>query len=150
MSKKNGHAEPFIILPRSLLFSKAWQSMSIHTRRLLDFLMVEHMRHGGRKNGFLVAPRDQLNLWGIGKHFVSGAIEDAEYVGLIDRTRSKGRAPSRYALTWLPLADGTAPSNRWQHSDQKAMEVFALRKLAKTRLSEADFQPAKVNSLRCP
>jgi hypothetical protein len=147
MTKKNGHAEPFIMLPRGLLASKAWQSTSIHTRRLIDHLLLEHMRHGGQKNGFLVAPRRQL---GIDNHFISGAVKDAEYVGLIDCARSKGRAPNRYALNWLPLADGTEPTNRWQHCDQQAMEVVALRKLAKTRLSKADLYPSKASSLRRP
>jgi hypothetical protein len=147
MSKRNGHAEPFIMLPRSLLSSKAWQSTSIHTRRLIDYLLLEHMRHGGKRNGFLIAPRRQL---GIDNHVISGAIKDAEYVGLIDCVRSKGRAPNRYALTWMPLAGGTEPTNRWQHCDQQAMEVVALRKLAKTRLSKADLHPSKASSLRCP
>jgi len=51
MSKKNGHAEPFIMLPRSPLSSRAWQSTSIHTRRLIDYLLLEHMCHGGKQNG---------------------------------------------------------------------------------------------------
>jgi hypothetical protein len=107
----------FVKLPRTLLASAAWRSLTINARRFLDFLMIEHMRHGGKANGLLLAPWDQLEASGIGHRLVSAAIEEAERLGLVDCRRGVGRRASAYALTWLPLSDGTAPSNRWQHSE---------------------------------
>jgi hypothetical protein len=74
--------------------------------------MIEHLRHGGRGNGLLHAPRRQLEDFGIGSHFVSAAIEEVLSAGLVDCRRGVGRRPSVYALTWLPLSDGTEPSNQ--------------------------------------
>jgi hypothetical protein len=105
--------EAFVKLPRDVLASDSWRLLSINARRFIDFLMIEHMRQGGRRNGFLLAPQRQLYAFGIGEHFVTGAIAEAERAGLVDCKRGIGRRPSYYALTWLPLADGTAPSNRW-------------------------------------
>jgi hypothetical protein len=115
--KKNGTTEPFIMLPRPLLASKAWQSAGINTHRLLWFLMLEHLAHGGKCNGELVAPRQQLVGFGIGCRFISQAIAEADDLGLIDVSRGKGRAPNRYALTWLPLKGGNEPTNRWRHCE---------------------------------
>jgi hypothetical protein len=113
--KKNGSSEPFIMLPRSLLASQSWQTAGINTHRLLWFLMLEHLAHGGKHNGQLVAPRKQLADFGISEHCIGPAIAEAENLGLIDVIRGKGRAPNRYALTWLPLLGGIEPTNRWRH-----------------------------------
>ena len=106
--------EAFVKLPRELLNSAAWRSLGINARRLLDFLSIEHMNHGGKANGKLLAPRRQLERFGIGSHFISSAIEECERTGLVDCRRGFGRHPSLYALTWLPLGDGSEPSNRWR------------------------------------
>jgi hypothetical protein len=107
--------EQFVKLPRDLLSSPAWQAQSINCRRLIDFLMFEHMRCGGKKNGLLVAPRRQLCAAGINNgDRVTEAINEAEQLGLIDIERGDRRRPNRYALTWLPLYDDTAPCNRWR------------------------------------
>jgi hypothetical protein len=120
----------FVMLPRELLESTAWRSLSINARRLLDYLMIEHMGHAGKRNGFLLAPWRQLVAFGIGDHFVDGAVTEAERVGLVDCRRGTGKRPSVYALTWLPLSDGSAPSNRWRHAVEPAKQQ-ALRMPAK-------------------
>jgi hypothetical protein len=109
--------EAFIKMPRDLVRSAAWKSLGINARRFLDFLMGEHMDHGGRENGFLLAPRRQLEGSGIGARHVSAAIEEAERFGFVDIKRGVGRRPSTYALTWLPLHDGTLPERRWLIAD---------------------------------
>jgi hypothetical protein len=111
--KSSKAAEPFVMLPLGLLDSEAFRSLSINGWRFIRFLMVEHMRHAGKANGLLVAPRRQLWAVGIGPRHVSPAIEETERFGLVDCKRGVGRRPNAYALTWLQLADGSAPSNRW-------------------------------------
>jgi hypothetical protein len=123
----------FIKLPLELLTSRAWQALGINARRFIDFLMIEHMRHGGRENGLLLAPRRQLEEFGIGQHFVSGAIEEAESLGFVDCKRGVGRRPSSYALSWLSLADDTPPSNRFLQCDAAAEAISTTRKAAKQR-----------------
>jgi hypothetical protein len=97
---------PWIKLPLALLDSDAWRSLSINARRLIEFVMIEHMRHGGKANGALMAPRLQLEEFGIGARHISAAIEEAVGKGIINCGRGTGRKPNLYALTWLPLGDG--------------------------------------------
>lgn len=105
--------QSWIWLTRDMVASEAWLSLTINGRRLLDFLMLEHMRHGAKANGKLVAPRVQLAQFGIGRRFISGAIDEVEKLGFVDAKHGTGRTPNTYALTWLPLFDGTEPTNRW-------------------------------------
>src|SRR5689334_21586427 len=125
--------DQFVKLPRELLESAAWQSQSINCRRLIDFLMVEHVRKDGRKNGELKAPRRQLIAAGIHAHIVSKAIEEAERAGVIECHRGTGRRANLYELTWLPLSNGTGPSNRWLESGSEDEQPIAAQKLAKAR-----------------
>ena len=57
--------EPWIWLTRELLSSASWRATSINCRRLIDFLLVEHMNHAGTENGNLAAPYDHLVPWGL-------------------------------------------------------------------------------------
>jgi hypothetical protein len=107
--------KPYVPLPRILLISAAWQTAGINTHRLIWFLMLEHMNRGAKENGRLVAPRKQLASFGISEHCIGPAIDEASAFGLIDVIRGKGRAPSRYALTWLPLAGALEPTHRWRN-----------------------------------
>ena len=102
--------EVFVKLPRDLLESDAFGAIGSVSFRLLRFLMIEHMRHGGKRNGFLLAPRRQLVEAGIRPHDISAAIEELRRLGIIDCRPGTGRRPSVYALTWLPLSDGTGPA----------------------------------------
>jgi hypothetical protein len=111
---KKTATEPFIMLPRSLIQSDAWRSAGINTRRFVDFLLLEHMAHGGKANGKLKAPRRQLWDFGIGVRHVTPAIDEAEELGLVDCHRGGMRVSTTYTVTWLPLCDGTAASNRWR------------------------------------
>jgi hypothetical protein len=149
VSKIGGHsakAEPFTQLMRELLRppegvpwiwqslellkSSRWQGLGINGRRFIEFLMIEHMKHGGMKNGQLLAPRRQLEGFGIGARYVSGAIEETVAAGLVEVKRGLGKRPSLYALTWLPLADGTAASNRWRSTGSVATSQGKSRQTA--------------------
>jgi hypothetical protein len=105
--------KPWMPIPLEVLESDAWHSLSINGHRLISFLMREHMRHGGKHNGKLKAPRRQLERFGIGARFVSNAIAKAEELGLIECQRNGLRTASTYALTWLPMHDGTPATNQW-------------------------------------
>lgn len=105
---------PFTKSYLDVIQSDAWHYLGINARRFVDFLVIEHMRHGGARNGQLLAPRQQLEEYGIGARHISAAIDEVVRVGLVDCTRGVGRQPSTYTLTWLPLGDGSAPSDRWR------------------------------------
>ena len=127
----------FVPLTEKLLDSKAWAAAGTHVRRLIDFLMIEHLRHGGQENGKLKAPWRQLCDFGTGaripERFLADTIEEAIALGLVDAQRGSRRLASTYALTWLHLHDGTPPSNRFTECDVVAEAVIAAAKEAKRR-----------------
>lgn len=103
--------ENFVKLTRNCLESGGWNDIGINGFRLMRFLWIEHCRHGGTANGYLVAPRDQLIAFGIGTRYVTDAIEQVERSGLVAVKQGKGRRPTTFTLTWLAL--GRPPkSNR--------------------------------------
>ena len=108
------HAPGFVMLRKELLASDAWRSLSINARRFLDFLMLEHLAHGGKENGNLKAPSRQLYAFGIGAHQLTAAIFEAEQTGLVDCHRGGMRVATDYSLTWLPLHDGSPATDRWR------------------------------------
>jgi hypothetical protein len=88
------------------------------------------MRNGGRDNGWLLAPRRQLEQAGIGSHFISAAIEETVSLGPVLVKRSRGRQPNIYALTWLPLFDGSMPDHPWSARAAKAARQQPVRTTA--------------------
>jgi hypothetical protein len=106
--------EQFAKMPRALLESDAWRSLGINELRLIHFLMLEHMRHGGKENGRLKATHRQLEQFGIGAQYVTGAILAVEERGLVACERGGMRVATTYALAWLPLHDGTMPAEQWR------------------------------------
>jgi len=117
----------FVAHCRELCDSDAWQNAPLNVRRLLQFLELEHLRHAGKENGFLVAPYNQLVAFGIGRSLIKPAINDAVRRGLLQVTHhgshhANGRVdPSRYRLTYLQwkLVGATGPefippTNEWK------------------------------------
>lgn len=105
----------FMPHPLVMRESPGFRALNMAARRILDFLELEHMRHGGKENGRLLAPYAQLVAAGITRRDVRPAIDTLESLGFIRRTehgeRLGGRPnASRYALTWLPTWDGSLPT----------------------------------------
>ncbi len=118
--------EGFTWHTRELLMSTAWRSRSINCVRLLEFLEIEHLAHGGFENGRLLAPFDQLQQFGITRRLIPDTIREAEYLGLVVVRRGKTRGlmrpkASRYRLTYLwtrteidGVKDWQEPSDEWK------------------------------------
>jgi hypothetical protein len=111
----------WIWFTRELLESDAWRTALLHVRRVVDRVCIEHMAHAGTENGNLAVTWSDFEKAGVRHKSLKLAIAEACQRGLIIVT-VKGRAsvgqdrwPARYALTWLPLKDGTPPSNRWKN-----------------------------------
>ena len=122
----------FVQVARDLLESKAWKAMGLNDRRALDFLMLEYLRQGGKRNGRLVAPRRQLEQHGINRNAVTDTINNLQRLGLIDLQVGVGRRPHLYGLTWLHHADGSPPTHRWKRCNTIAEAIIAGRRAFKT------------------
>ncbi len=120
--------QPWVWQSRALRESDAWRSAGINARRFIDFLSLEHMKHGGQANGLLQAPQRQLEEFGIGARYVTEAIHEAEELGLVDGDHRGQRAAATYALTWLPLHDGRPTTDRWQNYHNPGLKPLSAPK----------------------
>jgi hypothetical protein len=74
-----------------MLDSPAWRALSLSARRLLDFLDIENRRHGGKRNGELIATFEQLCRYGMDRHAIAPAIREAVALGFLVTTRRERR-----------------------------------------------------------
>jgi hypothetical protein len=116
-----------------MMEAPAWRALPWAARQVLDRLLIEHMKHGGTKNGRLICTYDEFAAYGIRRKSIATAIKQAQALGWIDVSRgvrSYGvhRRPSTYALTWLPREhDFTTTTNRWK-SIKTTEEAMAILK----------------------
>lgn len=132
MAKKSpNRSEQFVKHPRDLIESDAWRSMTINEHRFVERLEIDHLTHAGRENGKLRATYEQLEAFGIGRRLIARTCDSLQQKGIIDATKGGMRIATRYALTWLPLHDGSGPSNRW-----RTYKSPKRRRPAKTRKTQ--------------
>lgn len=142
-----------------LITSPAYRAQTRDCRVLVDFLEVEHMRHGGKENGRLVAPYDQLEQWGIGRSRIKAAFIEAMGLKLVTLEQQGGskaqtkKSCSKYRLTYFasradhPLLTEYyyPPSNEWKSVTEdmarRAVEV-ADEHRQKNRGTRHDFKAA--------
>ena len=122
-----GLETPFVAHSLALLESPAWLSLSITARRVVDALEREHLHHGGRNNGQLVMTYAQLVRQGASRSKIKAALDELEDAGLVKVRMTGGiglgeRRPSRYELTYLPVA-GRAPSHDWRGMTQSQLDA---------------------------
>jgi len=106
----------------AMMGTMTFRALSIHSRRILDFLMFENASHAGMENGNLGATYRQLAAWGVTAADVRKGFEELFVTGFVELTKQGARQagggePSRYALTWLPTLHGTVdampPAHTW-------------------------------------
>lgn len=111
--------EGFIGEPQSLLESPGYRALNFPAFKILTFLKLEHVRHGGAENGRLMAPHRQLTAQGISPRKIKPALEMLEAFGIIRCTSDGERLGGRpnaatYALQWLPTCDGELPTEAYK------------------------------------
>jgi hypothetical protein len=127
--RRSGHppeGEPWIWHTLQLTESAAWRTSSIHCKRLINFLEIEHLRHAGTRNGSLVATYNQLEAFGVGRRFIFNAIREAERRGLVMVVRGGRKGAvlnelNRFRLTYAwtmtkqnGLWDWHLPTDDWK------------------------------------
>lgn len=119
--------EPWVWHTLALISSPAWCGMSINCHRLITFLEMEHLGHGGSANGSLLATYTQLTAHGITRRLIAATVSEAEQRGLVcvERGGKKGDCMTevnRYRLTYCwtktraqsGLWEWHAPTDNWK------------------------------------
>jgi len=124
--RKPPKGEPWAWLTRELLTSEAWKGLGVNGRRLMDFLLVEHMNHAALANGALCATYDQLAEYGVTRSEIPRAIQECEGLGLI-RVEHGGRwnmtnQPSRFRLTFYADDAGRPATNDWKRTTRETVK----------------------------
>jgi len=117
--------EPWVWLTREVLSSPSWMAMSANARRLVDFLLLEHLSHAGTENGNLAATHKQLEIYGLTRNCIAGAVEECVFLGLV-RFERGGRwgftnKPSRFRLTFYPDKNENPATNEWKGKTSEAI-----------------------------
>ncbi len=124
--------------------------MGINTRRLVDFLEVEHRNHAGRENGNLMATYDQLAEYGLSRSEISAAIEEAAFLGLIWQKRGGHWAgtnqPSRFRLTFYADKDFNPPTNEWKGKTAEAIKAWKKDRAAAIKAKKARRKKQKASA----
>jgi len=135
--------EPWAWMTRAMLESPAWAALSIHARRIIDRVLVEHMAHGGTQNGALPVSYADIEALGIRRNRIASAIAEAVALGFLDHRRGRAAGGSAkghvqvFRLTWLRTGDGEPATNRWKALD--AAEAQEKAAAAKEKSADARY-----------
>lgn len=102
-----------------MLVHPTWQHAPIPLRRMLERLEIEHLRHGGFKNGELFVSFNQFVAASISRRKITATQDLGEALGLMRVIRSQEatgdlRAPNAYRLTYLPAKGARTPTDEWK------------------------------------
>ena len=139
----------FAPFPFEMLASPAWLALSPNGRRVVDRLVVEHGRHGGKENGKLPCTYNDFMVAGVRDGSVSDAIREAVALGFVKVTE-RGRAgngefrrAAQYEVAFLNK-QGRKPSNEWAaiQTREEAARISAEARRKRARRTEQAKLPA--------
>lgn len=124
MPTKKKWLDCFVPHRLEMLIHPAWQMAPVPLRRMLERLEVEHLRHGGCKNGELFVSFNQFVAASISRRKIAPVQDLGEALGLMELIRPTDvcgdlRAPNSYRLTYLPTKGTKAPTDEWKFVTQQ-------------------------------
>jgi hypothetical protein len=143
---------PWVWVTKEMIESSAHRALSGAARKVIDRITLEHMAHGGGRNGQLEVTYADFRRYGIRGSSIYPAIEEAIALGFIKRVDPGRKAwgefkgsSARYRLEWLPDCNGSPASNHWKRF-QTVTEASEAADGAKQRVRMARSREAIV----CP
>jgi hypothetical protein len=144
------HGEPWAWISQEMMESGAFRSLSINARRVLDRIMIEHMKHSGQENGRLKVTWNDFEKFGIGRRFIRDALNELIAAGFV-AIEQPGRKvygthrgdPTRYRLTFLPVAESNdfrPASNEWRKFGDDINAAKSARPAKTTRKANGRFK----------
>jgi hypothetical protein len=127
--------EPWVWIPRSVLINPGFLRLSVTAWRVLGFLLEQHVAHGGKENGRLMCPYNQLSRRGCSRHAISGAMEELQSFGFVKFTkgaRQSGRPGATKARITFYKVDGALGSatNDYKRNTLESIKGFNVARRA--------------------
>lgn len=125
-----------------MLNSPAYRVLSRAAHMVLARIEIEHANHGGNDNGCLPVTFDDFEDYGIERHAISPAINEAEALGFTEVTErghhgmANRRRPNLFRLTYRPLP-----------TDRKGDGSHEWRRIATTEHAKAVAKEARKKSV---
>jgi hypothetical protein len=155
MTKKpNRPKEPaFVKLRMEMVNSPAWRALSAAATRILERLMIEHMRHGGKNNGELICTHKDFGAYGIRYPSIAPAIRKCVAHGFVVITDRGWRAavhgrPAQYRLTFLPTRGAPATDEWKRFTPCRDENVSTARRIRKRIYTKSKFRDENVSARR--
>jgi hypothetical protein len=109
---------PWIKLRLEMLESPAWGALTRPAKKVIERLMIEHMKHGGKNNGRLICTYLDFIAFQIRDRSIADGLGQAVELGFVEVTARGGRfagrgQPAQYRLTFMPT-DGAEPTDEWR------------------------------------
>jgi hypothetical protein len=142
----------FVPRPNDLLASPLWHEMTLNGHRALMRIELEHARHTGKENGYLMVSYQQFVECGISRRLIRPTLELLCRLGLVLVTHH-GHYPnnsSEYRLTYLPwkhvqVAGSPVylqPTHEWRRYVPPLKPWRPARKKPKLRVVASSFEAA--------
>jgi hypothetical protein len=119
----------FVPQTGDLLRSDAWRTCCRNgpAMQIISSLCCLYMAGGGKTNGDLRASYGYFIQYGMREPSITKAIELLESCGLILCHRGGMRVVTRYALTWLPMPDGSMPDQPWRTFSNASLKPLQVQ-----------------------
>jgi hypothetical protein len=102
-----------------MLCSSAWRALTAPAKCIIERLIIEHCKHGGKDNGKLICTYQDFVEYGTRRPSIAPAIRLTVKLGFVEITQLGHRSPdhgwpSRYRLTFLATANAN-PTDEWKN-----------------------------------
>jgi phytoene dehydrogenase-like protein len=132
-----------------MLESPAHRALSLSALRVICRLEIENAHHGGKENGHLPVTYDDFERFGVHRHAIRPAIQEAVALGFLEITRqgragnAEFRSPNYFRLTFRPAKGsyGNDGTHEWRQIDEKcARSIAAAARKAKPEKTRAQWR----------
>jgi hypothetical protein len=136
-----------------MLESPAHRALSLSALRVISRLEIENAHHGGKENGHLPVTYDDFERYGIHRHAIRPAIQEAVALGFLEITKqgragnAEFRSPNVFRLTFRPAKGsyGNDGTHEWRLIDEtSARSIAAAARKAKPQKTKFRWRKATV------
>lgn len=129
MSKRRAWLTAFVPHRLELYLSPSWSMAPRPLRVILERLEIEHLRHGGFKNGALFVSYGEFVKHGVSRKSIKRTLQLGSDLGLVEVIPPEGgggniREPNAYRLTYVPGTGKERPTDEWKSMTEARVKAL--------------------------